>query len=120
MQSVGVVTSQIVQFLLYLFYMGWMCIKIEVNKSMKVFYMASTMFSAGLINLALLKALELHLVTQVAIGRLTTNDLWFLQGVKISFPFWFQIFFVFLGIILGFPVGQRWWYNLQNKKKSKQ
>lgn len=75
------------------------------------------MFATGLVNFALLKALELHLVTQIASGTLSMNDLWFLQGAKIAFPLWFQIFFVFLGVILGFPAGQRWWYLVYVEKK---
>lgn len=86
---------------------------------MRTFYLTLTMFGAGLVNLALLKALELHLVTQVAGGGLTTGDLWFLQGARVSFPIWFQIFFVILGIILGIPAGQRWWYSVQSKKKTR-
>ncbi|MBT3356168.1 hypothetical protein HOB25_03355 [bacterium] len=84
---------------------------------MKRFYLLTTMVAVGLTNFASLKAMELYLVTQISIGRLTVNDLWFLQGAKISFPFWFQVFFIFLGVILGFPLGQRWWYVVYVEKK---
>lgn len=84
---------------------------------MKKIYLTVAMIATGLINFALLKALELHLVTQIASGTLTANDLWFLQGAKIAFPLWFQVFFVFLGVILGFPAGQRWWYVVYIEKR---
>ncbi len=84
---------------------------------MKKIYLLVSMTTVGLINLALLKALELYLVTQIAFGTLNTSDVWFLQEAKISFPLWFQVFFVILGLILGFPVGHRWWHTIYVEKK---
>ncbi len=85
---------------------------------MKRTYLLVSMTTIGLVNLALLKALELFLVTQIVYGDLNLNDLWFLQGMKFSFPLWFQAFFVILGLILGFPVGYRWWYAVYVEKKT--
>lgn len=85
---------------------------------MRKVYLLVSMTMTGLINLALLKALELFLVMQIAEGSLNPNDLWFLQGMNASFPIWFQIFFVTIGLILGIPVGQRWWYAVCVEKKT--
>jgi NADH:ubiquinone oxidoreductase subunit 5 (subunit L)/multisubunit Na+/H+ antiporter MnhA subunit len=85
---------------------------------MRKTYLLVSMAMTGLVNFALLKAFELFLVMQIVEGSLNSNDLWFLQGMKISFPIWFQVFFVTIGLILGIPVGQRWWYAVCVEKKT--